>query len=435
MLVTMSGNPEAYLSIRTTCDRCRFHKLKCHPARSCFASDIESGGPEFGRCQRCIRAGTPCIFSRRTKSRRATRNVRTGQSSVQITRGLEDDVQDCDATRSLNPSRVQLRGGVKPGPAEADATLARSETPDNQRIAELSPFEDAYVRWPLENELHFPGTFNIGDNANAPFMYTNSMVTGIGDMQPYGNYETLPGQSRDDENIERGPMMPQALTPVTNETQSSSGRPGSEVNGTALDGTASMGMLLRLVADLHTRLAVLETISWRSECSFQDVQHYPIGSVLHLSQTFTSLVHGFNSSIFTDPAVAPILFSCYVTLTKIYTVVLHQFQNYLHSQPSGRQVCTSQLNMRLGPDACLADVPQSNAPRSNVHTGICVLLESLQQAEKAMPADLDVKALHHVWPQPWQGLSDATSNTHLVFRALADEVADIKQLLREKADL
>ncbi|KAJ5498173.1 hypothetical protein N7453_007224 [Penicillium expansum] len=327
----MSGNPEAYLSIRTTCDRCRFHKLKCHPARSCFASDIESGGPEFGRCQRCIRAGTPCIFSRRTKSRRATRNVRAGQSSVQITRGLEDDVQDCDATRSLNPSRVQLRGGVKPGPAEADATLARSETPDNQRIAELFPFEDAY---------------------------------------PYGNYETLPGQSRDDENIERGPMMPQALTPVTNETQSSSGRPGSERY-------------------------------WKQYHGDRNAH-------------FKTLVHGFNSSIFTDPAVAPILFSCYVTLTKIYTVVLHQFQNYLHSQPSGRQ---------------------SNAPRSNVHTGICVLLESLQQAEKAMPADLDVKALHHVWPQPWQGLSDATSNTHLVFRALADEVAEIKQLLRGEADL
>ncbi|OQE24977.1 hypothetical protein PENFLA_c009G09482 [Penicillium flavigenum] len=431
----MAGHsPEAYLSIRTSCDRCRFHKLKCHPSQSCLESDAESGGPSSERCERCIRAGVNCVFSRRNKSRRATKNFREGHSRVQITRGSEQDVENRHATRSLHASCAHLLEGQNSNPPETDASLARSGRPADQTIAELFAFDDTYIHPPLDNRLGLPGLLSTGDNEYDVLM-CNPVGTTIDDTQLYENPEMLPGQWHNGVDAEPGGMMPQSLTAAMNQPQTSNGFPGSEVNGMAFDGVASIGILLRLVADLHTQLAVLEKISWQLQRSFRDLQQYPIGSVLHLSQTFTSLVRDLKSSIPADPAVAPILFSCYVTLTKIYTVVLHQFQVYLRAQPNGRQVCASQLNMRLGPHACLADVPQSNAPRSNIHTAVCMLLESLQQAEKAMPPDLDIKTMDHPWPQPWEGLTDATPNTHLVFRALTSEVADIKQLLREKADL
>ncbi|EAW07630.1 uncharacterized protein ACLA_023440 [Aspergillus clavatus NRRL 1] len=299
--------------------------------------------------------------------------------------------------------------------------------------------------------MGLPGILRAGDNDTDLFMYTEPVDTGIDHIQRYENHEMLPGQCHNSMDAERDAIMPQSLTAVRNGPQSSNSFPGSELDGTAVDGIASIGMLLRLVTDLHARLAVLKELSWQSQLSIQDLQHYPIGSVIHLSQTFTSLVRGFKSSIPADPAIAPILFSCYVTLTQIYTVALHQFQVYLRMQPSGRQVCTSQLDMRLGPHACLADVPQSNAPRNNIHTAVCMLLESLQQAEKVMPPDSYFRIIDHTWSQtthgiaiengatrdmvPWEGLTDSTSNTHLIFRALAGEVADINQLLREKADL
>lgn len=195
-----------------------------------------------------------------------------------MTRGSEQDIEDYNATRPSNTSFFQLLEGGKSGLTQTDAPLPRSKSPTEQPIAELFAFEDPYIHTSLGNTMGLPGILRAGDNDTDLFMYTEPVDTGIDHIQRYENHEMLPGQCHNSMDAERDAIMPQSLTAVRNGPQSSNSFPGSELDGTAVDGIASIGMLLRLVTDLHARLAVLKELSWQSQLSIQDLQHYPLAA-------------------------------------------------------------------------------------------------------------------------------------------------------------
>lgn len=64
--------PDSYLSMRASCDRCRFHKLKCVVN--------SEGNPGRHECARCIRAKVECVYSQRARAKRQ-KTVGSGATS------------------------------------------------------------------------------------------------------------------------------------------------------------------------------------------------------------------------------------------------------------------------------------------------------------------------------------------------------------------
>ncbi|KZF23882.1 hypothetical protein L228DRAFT_267839 [Xylona heveae TC161] len=271
--------------------------------------------------------------------------------------------------------------------------------------------------------------------------------------------------------------------------------------------------LLSLAFDLHERLEALETGPWEREGTYQALDSYPIGSVLHLSQEFTnvatvlrgvrpgdktsspsgrssqssssgdyipavqpaqfeggsagsavSATSSSNPASYFDTSVTHILLSCYVTLSRIYVIVLGHLQTYLQLQPSAQQR-PSPTGMDFGPTVCLGELPSINAPWSRTHTAVCMLLDSIREAEAALGLPPQIRSADGIVqsmdgsgatvPNNTQTFGDnlvdrdlaivlirwgllqstSTSSIHEEFTALGKKVTDIKELLREKMGL
>ncbi len=169
---------------------------------------------------------------------------------------------------------------------------------------------------------------------------------------------------------------------------------------------------------------MLKNDSWQHGDGSGALDGYPIGSVLHLSREFTKLAielrqrksvdegsnrrsdtrtdcqvdcmltpdsvqlvggaaAGTAASPLLDSSDALLLLSCYVTLTRICTIVLEHFHSYLYLQPDSA-VLNQPVPTDLEPAMCLGELPATNMSYNRIHTAASMLLDSLGQAEAAL---------------------------------------------------
>ncbi|KAI0186916.1 hypothetical protein F4808DRAFT_446906 [Astrocystis sublimbata] len=424
----MASKPcsDDFLSFRTSCDRCRFQKLKCSTVSSPEAPK------EAACCQRCARAMVPCVFSRRNRSRRTITNSDTDAKRIR-TRSVT----------SLDPSEY----------SEA-APIAHGVSMDVNMLS----FNGDWSQVPLQNTVVANGMIGIEETLG----YTFQGGSSLDHMQLHTNVVNIGAQGTPEEFDLSSYGMPSVSPDADAEEENDSPNPPTafEANATFSERGNFVSMLLSLASDLHTRLETLENRPQQQSENSRGLDGYPIGSVLHLLQKFTNLLgDGHMAAATNRTSTALILISCYVTITQICTLVLSHFQSYLRSQPS-RRVRRSPIGGEPGPQVCLGELPTTNPPHSQVYTAVCMLLDSLRQVDQALGLARDIRlaedsgrwddggapktaSVRNVSAQQqspgllagyWQALTSLDSIQE-PFTLLAEQVRDIKDQLREKMGL
>ncbi|RYP02275.1 hypothetical protein DL764_005859 [Monosporascus ibericus] len=473
-------SPDTFLSIRTSCDRCRFQKLKC----SIPASSEAPKGTIC--CQRCARAMVPCVFSRRNRSRRTTTDSYSDRkwSRTRSATGLISDKRGVTATNCHNPSISDARG---PSPVDEKISIIIPKGPTALETEAFS-FEDGWNQVSTQDTLALNGAPGTDGADDSSLGYAFQEDSAMDDMQLFTNGISLVVQDDGGELSLANYGVAPASSDTSGDNNSSNGSTAFEANVVISERGNTIGMLLSLASDLYTRLEALENMPRQQRETLQALDGYPIGSVLHLSQEFTNIARALRKirlgdeseqidwmlgsdltplggdcittatpSPCVDTSTTLILLSCYVTLTQICTIILGHFQAHLNSQPASR-IRAALTSAKVGPQVCLGDLPTIDTPYSRIHMAVCMLLGSLSQAEKVLglPPQLRAAGLQP-WGQGsatenktfpdslaeqdlasalgrWEELTSVTSIQES-FTVLGKKVADIKELLREKMGL
>jgi hypothetical protein len=462
----MSESSNAFLSIRTSCNRCRIQKLKC-----IIVSETPS-------CQRCTRALVPCVFGRRERKRRTT---------------SEDAV--------VKTSWPQSPSESPPHNLYPDITDGKVGTTDALLLSETEPFPfydndpTASAEESLNGESTTMNQLHEGFFSNA---CQDDSIMGDGELLGYN----IPYPAHDQEQVPvtRHEFLPH---PLTNDWNSDFGEgdPFTEFPTFPKPKGASTA-LLQFAANLHERLDALENEpSWRCESARMD--DYPIGSVLQLANKLQSLgislqrddcsddstyggrpQHSTNTTgLISEHRLSPsetghtedlcsssstashrfetsvslILLSCYVTLLRVSTVVLGHFQEYLLAHPSARPRAPSMIAAQ-GSVVCLGDLVLLNQSHDRIHTAIYMLVSSLEQVEEALCLPPQVRhasvkqtsddatglagtpflTKQRTVEQPalvnW-GLGSTTGGIRDILSELGRKVKETKEMLRHHMDL
>lgn len=232
------------------------------------------------------------------------------------------------------------------------------------------------------------------------------------------------------------PGLGDTFVHITSDETSSAGR-GSLDSVQNASNCAIMQRLSALVAEMHESWRVLKEGPWTKAIHGHDLNDYPIGGVLHLSQEFANILHTISwtmdvssqmeansrtpircaecniqgcvpppgksspnthsSSLVerptpsidtTDTPTMLLIFSCYISLTRIYSIVFGHFQDYLSLLPSTFSQSTAGVELRRGLQ--LGALPPTNEAYSRTHTAVRMLLDMLQCAEDiiGLPSNL-----------------------------------------------
>jgi hypothetical protein len=396
-MTAIQPSSDVFLSIRTSCNRCRIQKLKC----------IVSEPPNSTACcQRCARALVPCIFGRRERKRRGAPSVDAPRTS------WPPSTQDIPTvlTHTLSPGTP----GADMGGSEL---MLRRVTEDLSLPEHYTTSADHPTRGERSTCMHQMDTMFFGHTYQNDTMFGDEELFGYFD--PYG--------------IEQGEHMHGTHHEGTSQLTINDWNPSFEYSesfaesSTIYKSKAGSTALLQFAADLHARLDALEKEpSWRRESA--SMNDYPIGSILQLSvklrtlgtnlqvddssddstnddrsrhtSSTTSSANGNHLTI-TKPAlpedldiinttwnprfdtsVSLILLSCYVTLLQISTVVVGHFQEYL-AQSNAESRAPSMVASHAFV-VCLGDLVPQHQPHDRIHTAIYMLLTSLGEVEDAL---------------------------------------------------
>jgi hypothetical protein len=406
-----------------------------------------------------------------------------------------------------NPQDPDVVTGTRP------ANLSDTQCPKliEEHITSITPpnglvtpgtevfFDGSWNQCPPQDTLalsRIPATKDPDDHYLEYAFPVNDSINGV---QLFSDETTFVSQVDWELDLSDHGVLPPSSSSIGG-NQSSTGSTTFENHNLLWERGTSTRMLLDLASDLHERLEALEKGTWQQEETHNALDNYPIGSVLHLSQKFTNLANALrragpsseeavassrgspmnceahsihvpdsersrNDSIATgglssssDPSVTLILLSSYITLTRIYTIVLGHFQRHLNLQPNA-WVRAPPPSLDPGPTVCLGELPMIDASYSRTHTAIRMVLDSLGRAEDALGLHLpqihspddheslrsgstDIKALSDVQVKPDLAIAvihrevlTGAGSIKEVLTTLGKRVTDIKELLREKMGL
>lgn len=290
-----------------------------------------------------------------------------------------------------------------------------------------------------------------------------------------------------------------ALPPASTDSQASTNSSSSTLpEGHRISSRRSATkLLLRLAANLQERLEALENGTWQQqgEC-WNDLDQYPVGSVLHLCQEFIDLgtalrasccndhflgcqqgfrpsgypVHfpearspaaGQNTTTSTEPAfhsdtsVTLILLSCYATLTAIGITVLGHFYQHLNTTTyRDDTAAVAGCNFYPAPTTRLGELSPSGESYTRIHMALNLLLDSLEKAKGAVAPVHTASQVPSNMPSPdvtssiearmtrdrmtaplYRSLIESIIDVQNTFTELEEKAAELKKLLRRKMGL
>lgn len=420
------------LSIRSSCDRCRFQKLKCT-----VLTDAE-------KCERCARAKVDCVFSRRAKTRRPsdTQSVtdkRTSDHKHASDPRMElgsmspliiDSFSDCRVNDYLLDSQLRYRGTLDGSPFGGHGSDIAIDEIGNHMLYDRNTLR--------EYQLDHGGTGSDLFNFTVPSTFSDTQTLQTmapfgqdGGRFPYARVHT--GHGGDNTGRDSPPDVPD-------------------------DGNShAIPRLSALVAEIYETCGMLKDSPWANMSNPAGMNDYPIGRILHLSQEFTNILQrmawsttGMSSNSELDPASPPeyvdpqisssytsiygletpistrstigpsagmlgaglqgqaalaskqsplpvgcgggglidapvmlLMLSCFISLTKLYGIVFAHFESHLGGLPPASLSTGSAADIGLvrSRGLQLGELPLLDETYSKTYTGVRMLLDAFQSAE------------------------------------------------------
>ncbi|KAJ5394178.1 uncharacterized protein N7487_011819 [Penicillium crustosum] len=386
--------PSSHLSMRASCDRCRFHKLKC------VLSSEES--PSRHECARCIRAKVKCVYSPRAPARRRKIVVSEKTSQTFSCEGFGPPTPLTDS-----PSTGEEDFG--------DAALSHSHA------YSLFTFDSPALDQPVVPALSTAGQV-VSDTALHESLFGShtpqSVLQQVGQDLRFGLSTTHPPSMCESQQLQAHIHL--VKPPTTTATRISN-----------------------LVAEIHKTLALLPDNCRGSRYPNFNLREYPVGTVLHLAQdlidivskfkpaseapttpdistSLTTLAHyttasstGGDSAISTllnqefypdlispDPTLSStscvhdnvmdtptklLAMGCYFSLRRLYYVVFTHFEGYLSTKqqaPSSRGQLAD--NLAKGRELQVGELLSTDEMCSSIKTAVRLMLEVLQCADNVL---------------------------------------------------
>ncbi|KAL2697912.1 hypothetical protein AAEP93_010622 [Penicillium crustosum] len=403
--------PSSHLSMRASCDRCRFHKLKC------VLSSEES--PSRHECARCIRAKVKCVYSPRAPARRRKIVVSEKTSQTFSCEGFGPPTPLTDS-----PSTGEEDFG--------DAALSRMSPPEIRAMCSIPPHSDSHayslftfdspaLDQPVVPALSTAGQV-VSDTALHESLFGShtpqSVLQQVGQDLRFGLSTTHPPSMCESQQLQAHIHL--VKPPTTTATRISN-----------------------LVAEIHKTLALLPDNCRGSRYPNFNLREYPVGTVLHLAQdlidivskfkpaseapttpdistSLTTLAHyttasstGGDSAISTllnqefypdlispDPTLSStscvhdnvmdtptklLAMGCYFSLRRLYYVVFTHFEGYLSTKqqaPSSRGQLAD--NLAKGRELQVGELLSTDEMCSSIKTAVRLMLEVLQCADNVL---------------------------------------------------
>ncbi|EFR01674.1 hypothetical protein MGYG_04677 [Nannizzia gypsea CBS 118893] len=394
-----------FQSLRSSCERCRFQKLKCTPLHKEQANKTP-------QCERCARAKVECVFSRRAQGRRHSQNP---PSRVSQTKWKSGDFY-VDTLTHLPPASDT--SFLSPDSPQISPALTYSSSDSHFKLpVDESSIVDANGGWPSFNGVDFMAS------STGPDWLVEA-------YEPRGG--PLPNLELEDQ----------------------------------LDMTASKvpGVIVRLsalVIDINDTVETLQGGQWASLEDISRLEEYPIGSVLQLSQQLTLILedtaHAPPAEVPKRSAEKPIsesenqivsesennmptqllILSCYSALTNLYTIVLTHFEAHIRTLPENTRLpLTAPIQSR---ELRLGELPSTDDTWSKICTAVRLLLATLQYIEHSLGIPNSQRVVKDIFlidgsPDLHRGvIGDITAA--IPTKVLVEKVQSLKVLLRERINL
>ncbi|KAF5691016.1 Zn2Cys6 transcription factor [Fusarium denticulatum] len=378
-------------SIRSSCDRCRSHKLKCT-----VSPESSRSGPH--KCTRCIRAQVTCVFGPRSQSKRSSH----GKSKPE-------------------KPKPELEPPQKSSPPVCSSSLAGMNLGSP---GAWTPWIDELACQEAEEPL--PIDVNTaGDGCDGDFWAHLGMSQELNmlELAPTNTYQAQYQASFD----HVAPPVTEVGHFLDISEPSEHTRPHAIVQ------------LSTLVTKIHETSKALEESPWSNVPDAKQLRNYPIGRVLSLSQDFCSIlgciwVKGSISSdgqpsrsgssptpsaemldyaeilpsinmtqdpipssamaASVDMPTALLVLSCYTSFIKLYSLVFAHFQNHLSHLPEAPSPYPSQAALashRWGLQ--LGELPSADETCTKICTAVQVLLDAFQSVEDVFGLPRSISAV------------------------------------------
>ncbi|XEU94840.1 hypothetical protein FSHL1_000124 [Fusarium sambucinum] len=375
-------------SIRSSCDRCRSHKLKC-----------TVGQEDASRCIRCIRAQVTCVFGHRSQSKRSTNVKKTDLKS---------------GTNSQDTASLQVSGTVPDSP---DLWVDRQEVREGLLIgSDGGPSMDDGHLWADLGTNHDLSLFDLTPSSlpthNSQQQFSATDFCSV----PMALHSTLSASNSQEWQFDLSQYPDQTAT-----------------------APHAIVQLSTLVAKIHETSKTLQESFWTSLSDSNQLKNYPIGRVLSLSQDFSTILeciwmsktmdfkqpssfaasenHGqdatssfgiedaldygeFLPTVGTSPGSSDLststhssvatavdmptmllVLSCYTSLTKLYSLVFEHFESHLSHLPHSFASHTACASPKWGLGLQLGELPSADETCTKVYTAVQILLDAFQSVE------------------------------------------------------
>ena len=368
-----------FQSLRSSCERCRFHKLKC--------TVLPETPGEPTRCARCTRAKVECVFERRARGKR------TRQS-------LNDSRLDWGYP---SPAGTDSSGDALPHETPRSTDNYTTRAPSRNSIFKtptaLNP-DDMNVDFLFQQNQGFdpsvpildPSTYNLWNMASTSNVFGNSFSNPVGSHNPGIGIQLPSGLPRKPSTEPREKSIPRSQSVPRSQST-------SEVKG-----SASILRLSTLVTDIQQTTINLENSEWAYNVKQSGLERYPVGVVLQLAHEFSSILENLprisDSHNMPSPPIQPSasvdsnsldastrlqMTSCYLLLTKLYGIVFSQMHDYLKATPS--DILSPQLSSSATMENAtlrLGDLTYSNDMWTKIYTVFRVMLDHLRNIGNAI---------------------------------------------------
>jgi hypothetical protein len=393
--------------LRASCDWCRAQKLRCVPS-----SDTDPTAP----CQRCLRAKTPksCVFSRRLRTGRYTKVVGDAETQPGMARKEKDS-----STSSLPGMSAFSLSSLSPPECPGVETHDALGSPRTKGEQGALGLDDKTVTGnnSAPGEMTVAGLWEHDNTAlhplcwDASFQQPSNLLFGA-DAAPAHLDESSTSEPGDSITASMKADYPFdvaayldaqdfLLSPPYDDMEVDMDMLAVEKPGPLVDLTA----LLAKMSPYENQL---------SRLSGGELDHYPIGDALFLSQRFYAILSDYghfpptdHPSSHLDMPTKLLTLSCYMTLTRIYSSVfghLHEHLSQLPHAHSGHETRRlshpSMADMHAYRGLCLGQLQPmcmcaGREPATRAKKAVSMLLGSLAGAEGALglPPDVRVTAV------------------------------------------
>ncbi|KAF3484358.1 uncharacterized protein GIQ15_03682 [Arthroderma uncinatum] len=408
--------------LRASCDRCRAQKLRC-----VSSSTTDATAP----CQRCLRAKSPksCVFSQRLRTGRSVKITGDGESRQGAARREKDkspalpgmsafslstpSPSKCASMDTRTQSQTQARTRAQTQTQSQSHNQAHHRVPRSEGKLDALDLEcEDLVASSCEQR---PGDMIDLWEADNTILQPSSLFSGTDELSAspeMSDYTFDVGAYFDAQDFLLPQPYPTPIDMVMDIDELAAEKPGPLVDLTAL---------LAKMSHYESQL---------SKLAGGDLDNYPIGDALFLSQRFYTIltehdnVHCITSSSHLDMPTKLLTLSCYMTLTRVYSSVFGYLHERLSQLPeahfahdSRRHSASSLIDMhayrglRLGQiQPICACAGRESATR--VKKAVSMLLGSLGGAEEmlGLPSDVRVTASIQVEAHAGKGMSSLSGH-------------------------